>query len=150
MDAACDTDTGKGRAQHDFLIVGQQAINEYVRSPEEIAMLKRDIFPRSAKAFNCLLKLRQNDTVVESKKLFCDGRVLIDTGKTKDAILVLQRAAALDPKAAYAFNALGVAYRQEKESAKAVVAFTQAAQLAPSSWISMRSTRWTSYSPSAC
>ena len=112
--------------------IGQQAINEYVRAPEEITTLRRDLFPRSAKAFNCLLKLRPNDTVVESKKLFCDGRVLIDSGKTKEAIPVLQRAAALDPKAAYAFNALGVAYRLEKESAKAVIVFTQAAQLAPS------------------
>jgi uncharacterized caspase-like protein/Flp pilus assembly protein TadD len=112
--------------------IGQQAINEYVRAPEEISMLKRDIFPRSAKAFNCLLKLRPNDAVVEAKKLFCDGRVLIDEGKTKEAIPVLQRAAQLDPKAAYAFNALGVAYRQEKESVKAIICFTQAAQLAPS------------------
>jgi Flp pilus assembly protein TadD len=112
--------------------IGQQAINEYVRAPEEITMLRRDIFPRSAKAFNCLLKLRPDDAVVESKKLFCDGRVLIDNGKTKEAIPILQRAAALDPKAAYAFNALGVAYRQEKETSKATDAFTRAAQLAPS------------------
>jgi Flp pilus assembly protein TadD len=112
--------------------IGQQAINEYVRAPEAISMLRRDLFPRSAKAFNCLLKLRPNDAVVEAKKLFCDGRVLIDEGKTKEAIPVLQRAAQLDPKSAYAFNALGVAYRQEKENVKANICFTQAAQLAPS------------------
>lgn len=111
--------------------IGQQAINEYVRSPEEVSTLKRNLFPRGAKAFNCLLKLRPQDKIVESKKLFCDGRVLIDDGKTKEAIPVLQRAITLDPKAAYAFNALGVAYRQERDAAKAVEAFTQAAQLAP-------------------
>ncbi|HKP10594.1 MAG TPA: caspase family protein, partial [Blastocatellia bacterium] len=112
--------------------IGQQAINEYVRSPEEISTLRRDLFPRSARAFNCLLKLRPQDQVVEAKKLFCDGRVLIDGGKTKEAIPVLQRATALDPKAAYAFNALGVAYRQEKENSKATEAFMRATQLAPS------------------
>jgi tetratricopeptide (TPR) repeat protein len=112
--------------------IGQQAINEYVRSPEEVSTLRRNLFPRGAKAFNCLLKLRPQDQIVESKKLFCDGRVLIDDGKTKEAIPVLQRAVTLDPKAAYAFNALGVAYRQEKDNTKATEAFMKAAQLAPS------------------
>ncbi|MEN3335277.1 MAG: hypothetical protein V7641_4642 [Blastocatellia bacterium] len=111
--------------------IGQQAINEYVRSPEEVSTLRRNIFPRGAKAFNCLLKLRPQDQIVESKKLFCDGRVLIDDSKTKEAIPILQRAVTLDPKSAYAFNALGVAYRQEKNNAKATEAFLKAAQLAP-------------------
>jgi tetratricopeptide (TPR) repeat protein/uncharacterized caspase-like protein len=112
--------------------IGQQAINEYVRSPEEVSTLRRNLFPRGAKAFNCLLKLRPADQIVESKKLFCDGRVLIDDGKSKEAIPVLQRAVTLDPKAAYAFNALGVAYREQKDSAKATEAFQKAAALAPS------------------
>jgi uncharacterized caspase-like protein/tetratricopeptide (TPR) repeat protein len=111
--------------------IGQQAINEYVRSPEEVSTLRRDLFPRGAKAFNCLLKLRPQDQIVEAKKLFCDGRVFIDDSKSKEAIAVLQRAVALDPKAAYAFNALGVAYRQEKDNAKATEAFLKATQLAP-------------------
>ncbi|MFL6274782.1 MAG: caspase family protein [Blastocatellia bacterium] len=111
--------------------IGQQAINDYVRAPEEISNLRRNLFPRSARAFNCLLKLRPQDQIVESKKLFCDGRVLIDGGKAKEAIPILQHATVLDPKAAYAFNALGVAYRQEKDNSKAAESFLKAAQLAP-------------------
>lgn len=111
--------------------IGQQAINDYVRSPEKVSQLKRDVFPHAAKAFKCLMRLRPDDRIVESKQLFCEARVLIDNGKSKDAIPILQKAVTLDPRAAYLHNALAVAYRQEKDMANAMASFTRAATLAP-------------------
>ena len=111
--------------------IGQQAINDYVRSPEKVSQLRRDVFPHGAKAFKCLMRLRPDDKIVESKQLFCEARMLIDNGKSKDAIPMLQKAIALDPKAAYLHNALAVAYRQEKDQPQALESFTRAATLAP-------------------
>jgi tetratricopeptide (TPR) repeat protein len=111
--------------------IGQQAINDYVRSPEKVSQLKKAVFPHAAKAFMCLMRLRPEDKIVESKQLFCAARMLIDDGKSKEAIPMLQRAITFDPKAAYLHNALAVAYRQEKDPAKALESFTRAATLAP-------------------
>jgi uncharacterized caspase-like protein/tetratricopeptide (TPR) repeat protein len=111
--------------------IGQQAINDYVRSPEKVSQLKKDVFPHAAKAFKCLMRLRPEDKIVESKQLFCEARGLIDSGKSQDAIPILQKAITFDAKAAYLHNALAVAYRQEKDLPKAMESFTRAATLAP-------------------
>jgi tetratricopeptide (TPR) repeat protein/uncharacterized caspase-like protein len=109
--------------------IGQQAINDYVRS--FIFYLKRDLFRRAAEAFNYLKVLRPTDPQLESKRLFCEGRALIDQGNPKEAIALLKKSISVDPKATYSYNALGVAYEAMGENDKAMDMFKRAAQLTP-------------------
>jgi Flp pilus assembly protein TadD len=109
--------------------IGQHAINAYIRS--SVLQLRASDFRRSADAFRCLRTLNPNDAQLEVKQLFCEARVAIDEGKNQDAIVTLNRAISLDPKAGHLYNALGVAYEKEKDNERAVEAFKRAAQLAP-------------------
>jgi tetratricopeptide (TPR) repeat protein len=110
--------------------IGQQAINNYVNAP--ISGLTPDTFHRGAVAYNNLKQLsRTTSTQLEAKRLFCEGRALIVEGRKKEAIQMLEQAVALDPKAAYSYNALGVAYEGEKKEEKASDSFRRAADLAP-------------------
>ncbi len=109
--------------------IGQQAINDYVHAP--ISQLRRDTFHRAAQAFTYLKSFRPADPQLEAKRLFCEGRALIVESKPEAAIALLEQAISLDPKAAHAYNALGVAYEKRGKNDKAREAFTRAAELAP-------------------
>jgi tetratricopeptide (TPR) repeat protein len=109
--------------------IGQEAINDYVHSA--ISTLRPDLFRRGADAFTYLKQLSPGDQQIEPKRLFCDGRALIVESRTKDAIAQLQKAVALDARAAYSYNALGVAYERDGNTGKAGDLFKQAARLAP-------------------
>jgi Flp pilus assembly protein TadD len=109
--------------------IGQEAINDYVHSA--ISTLRPDLFRRGADAFTHLKQLSPGDQQIEPKRLFCDGRALIVESRTKEAIAQLQKAVALDARAAYSYNALGVAYERDGNTGKAVDLFKQAARLAP-------------------
>jgi len=109
--------------------IGQQAINSYVNS--SVSDLTPDLFRRGAVAFSRLKMLRPSDAQLEPKHLFCEGRALIIENRAKDAIEVLKRAVELDPRAAYSFNALGIAYEKENKDDRAREAFERAAVLAP-------------------
>ncbi|HXG94940.1 MAG TPA: tetratricopeptide repeat protein [Blastocatellia bacterium] len=109
--------------------IGQRAINDYVNA--SIADLAPDVFRRGAEAFARLKMLRPADAQIEPKHLFCEGRALISESRSKEAIDVLKRAIELDPRAAYAYNALGIAYEKDEKNDKAKDNFERAAQLAP-------------------
>src|SRR5262249_4454923 len=66
-----------------------------------------------------------------AKRLFCEGRALIVEDRIQEAIARLQEAVALDATAAYACNALGVAYERDNDLARATELFRRAARLAP-------------------
>ncbi|HEU4388803.1 MAG TPA: caspase family protein, partial [Blastocatellia bacterium] len=109
--------------------LGQEAINQYVHS--SIWQLDRDSFRRGAIAFNNLKQLNSGDPSLEAKYLFCSGRALIVEGRAPEALPLLQRAVTLDPKAAYIYNALGVAQERAGADREALSAFTRATELAP-------------------
>jgi tetratricopeptide (TPR) repeat protein len=108
---------------------GQRAINEYVHAP--ITEMRRDTFHRAARAFADLEMIRPGDQELEAKQLFCTGRALVVDGKFEQAVAALQKAAALDPRAAYIQNALGVAHERLDRNREAVQFFHSAASLAP-------------------
>src|SRR5262249_7690904 len=56
---------------------------------------------------------------------------LVDGGRGRDAIDVLNQARSINPKAAYCYNALGTAYEANKENDKALDCYKLAAALAP-------------------
>lgn len=109
--------------------IEQQAINEYVRSP--FSQLRPDLFHRAAAAVSYLKSLRPSDSSLEAKKLFFEGRALLVEKKPAEALEKLTKANALDPRAAYVQNALGVAYEAINKEEKALSAFKAAAALAP-------------------
>jgi len=108
---------------------GQRAINEYVHAP--ITEIRRDTFHRAAQAFAELETLRPAEPELEAKQLFCAGRALVVDGKYEQAATALGKAAALDPRAAYVQNALGVAYERLNRNRDALRYFQSAASLAP-------------------
>jgi Flp pilus assembly protein TadD len=112
--------------------IGQQAINEYVHS--SVTRVQAGIFRRGATALNRLMALRGDDSGLEARYLFCHGRALIVEGRATEAIEPLRRAVTLDPKAAYAHNALGLAYEHADSQQEALASFKRAADLA-SSWM---------------
>jgi uncharacterized caspase-like protein/tetratricopeptide (TPR) repeat protein len=108
---------------------GQSAINQYVHAP--VAELRRDIFHRAALAFGDLDKLRPGDQQLQAKQLFCTGRALVVDGKFDQAAAVLEKAAAVDPRAGYIQNGLGIAYERLNRNREAMRAFQSAARLSP-------------------
>jgi uncharacterized caspase-like protein/tetratricopeptide (TPR) repeat protein len=110
--------------------IGQVAINSYVHA--SAAQLQRNNFRQGAEAFRLLKHLYPNEQQYEAKYLFCEGRALIEEKRHKEALPILRRAVELDPRAAYAYNALGVAYEIDEDADKAFDTFKRAAELAPS------------------
>lgn len=109
--------------------IGQQAINNYVQA--SITTVNRNSFRLGAEAYRLLKTLNTSDPQIEAKYLFCDGRALIEENRANDAINALQQALKLDPRAAYAWNALGLAYEKRNDNDKALEAYKRAADLSP-------------------
>lgn len=112
-----------------FEAIGQQAISNYVQA--SINTVNRNSFRQGAEAYRLLKSINVTDPNIEAKYLFCEGRALIEENRVQDAIPVLQQAAKLDPRAAYTWNALGLAYEKRPDNDKAFDAYKRAADLAP-------------------
>ncbi|HKE22278.1 MAG TPA: caspase family protein [Bryobacteraceae bacterium] len=108
---------------------GQRTINEYLQAP--LTELRRDTFHRAAQAFSDLEMLRPGDAQLQAKRLFCTGRALVIDGKFPQAVAALEQAAAVDPRAGYIQNALGISYERLNKNREAVRAFQSAARLCP-------------------
>jgi tetratricopeptide (TPR) repeat protein len=116
-----------------FEAIGQKAINAYVQSSG--ADLKRGMFHQAAEAYRMMKAIQPNvDREIEAKNLFCDGRDLIEELRFGDAVAQLNKATTLDPKAAYAYQALGQAYQGIKENDLALTAMNRAIELSPA-WV---------------
>lgn len=109
--------------------IGQRAINDYVQLPP--ADLRPDTFHRAAIAFRFQRVLEPGETRLDAKRLFSEGRALIVERNYPRAIEALQRATALDPRAAYSYNALGLAHEALQRDGEAIGSFQAAAKLAP-------------------
>lgn len=109
--------------------IGQQSINNYVHS--SAAPYKRDQLLRASEAYNHLSALKPGDPEIKAKVYFSAARVLLAEGKVKQAIVLLEKSMAIDPKTACPYNALGVAYERSKDINKATDFYKRAVQLAP-------------------
>ncbi len=114
-----------------FESIGQHAINSYVQSSG--MEIKPGMFHNAAEAYRHLKLINPNpDQGVEAKYLFCEGRAKIEEGDYQSAADRFKQATELDPRSAYNYNGLGVAYRNLKSDDRAIDAFRRAAELAPS------------------
>ncbi|MEP7337338.1 MAG: tetratricopeptide repeat protein [Acidobacteriota bacterium] len=110
---------------------GQNAINFYVQSSG--VKSQRGMFHTAAEAFRLLKLMAPNaDQSAEAKLLFCEGNAKFEDNLFPDAIERFNQATKLDPRAAYSYNALGMACRSLKKDSQAIDAFKRAAELAPS------------------
>jgi Flp pilus assembly protein TadD len=113
-----------------FESIGQKAINAYVQTSG--TMIKRGMFREAAEAYRLMKTIQPNVTrETEAKHLFCDGRALIEDQQYGAAVTQLNKAVALDPRAAYAHHALGLAYRGLGKPDQAIAALRRAVELAP-------------------
>ena len=109
--------------------IGQKSVNNYVKTsaaPFSPAQLRE-----ASEAYANLKTLKPGDAQVEAKSLFSTARVMLAEGKVKQAIAMLERSMAVDPKTACPYNALGVAYEKTNDIEKALNFYKRAAQLSP-------------------
>ena len=71
--------------------LGQVCVNDYVQSTA--AGPKAAMLERAVTAYDRLLTLRPNDSDIELRKLFCQGRVQIAQQRFAEALVTLERAA---------------------------------------------------------
>jgi tetratricopeptide (TPR) repeat protein len=108
---------------------GQQVLLRYLEGDAVPQTL--DSFESGARFFQAARLLTPESSVLESKDLFCRGRALIFEKRYSDSIALLERAARIDPKGAYVFNALGINYLETSRFDLAIAAFRDAIRLAP-------------------
>ncbi len=109
--------------------IGQKSVNNYVKTsaaPFNAVQLRE-----ASEAYANLKTLKPGDAQVEAKSLFSTARVMLAEGKVKQAIAMLERSMAIDPKTACPYNALGVAYERTNDIEKALNFYRRAAQLSP-------------------
>lgn len=87
---------------------GQEIMSRYLEG-DEVPQTKAD-FDRCARLFQEALNLAPGAAFDHSRALFCNGRAQIFIGQYDDAQRLLDDSIRLDPRRAYAYNALGIAY----------------------------------------
>jgi tetratricopeptide (TPR) repeat protein len=113
-----------------FESIGQKAINAYVQSSG--AERTRGMFYEAAEAYRLMKTIQPNvPRETEAKHLFCGGRAMIEELRFDDAVVQLNKAVTLDPRAAYAYHALGEAYQGLKKPDLALAAMRRASELSP-------------------
>jgi Flp pilus assembly protein TadD len=109
--------------------LGQACVNDYVQSTATGP--KKLMLRRAVDAYERLQLLRPNDPDIETRKIFCRGRLQIAEGQFAAAVTSLQEALKRDPQFACAHNALGVAFGRLNRGSDARKAFEAAARLTP-------------------
>lgn len=107
----------------------QACVSDYVQSTK--LGPKAALLDRAVAAFEALKVLRPNDPALETRRLFCQGRLDIARSRFDQAVSSLSAAIARDSNFACAHNALGVAYGRLGKVKEARLAFETAATLTP-------------------
>ena len=108
---------------------GQQVLLRYL-SGEQAPQTRGD-FLSGAAHFRAARALTPESLYLEAREAFCEGRALLFDKDFDGSAGLLERAARLDAAGAYSFNALGIAYLERADYARAVLSFRDAARRAP-------------------
>ncbi len=119
----------QGRLRSALEDEAQQVLLRYLEG-DQIPQTKDD-FRLGELYLEAAALLPPDSTIVESKKYFFRGRALIFDKKYPEAVSALELAARLDPRGAYSFNGLGIAYLEQADYVRAKLAFRDAIQRAP-------------------
>lgn len=127
----------KEAMQEDLVIAlataGDRVLADYRRGDQ---MIKLDAakYEEGAQLFGRAMQLDPQDTTLPPKAKFMTGRALVANRRYSEAISVLREAIALDPDAAYSYNALGIAYMEQQQWNEAIESF-RAALARAEKWI---------------
>ncbi len=108
---------------------GQACVADYVASTT--AGPKKALLAKAVESLGLLRQLRPYDASIETRRLFCLGRLQIASNEFGAAVESLQASLARDGNFACARNALGVALGRLGRGGEARAAFEQAAKLTP-------------------
>src|SRR5262249_29909183 len=87
---------------------GQEILSRYLEG-DEVPQTKAD-FDRCARLFEEAFKIRPEAEFNRSRALFCRGGARVFDGQYDDAQRLLDSSIQIDPRRAYAYNALGIAH----------------------------------------
>jgi protein O-mannosyl-transferase len=90
----------------------------------------KDDFAQGARYMEAARRLTQESLFLEGRENFFDGRALLFDKNFPSAAAMLEQSVRIDPGAAYAYNALGIAYLEQAQYDKAIPAFRDAARRA--------------------
>jgi tetratricopeptide (TPR) repeat protein len=108
---------------------GEQVLLTYLRG-EELPQTP-DQFSEGERIFASALQLQPGSPYLTARERFCHGRFLVFQKKYADAIGSLRQSIRLEPRAGYAYNALGIAYLEMARYDDAAHAFQDAIDRAP-------------------
>jgi len=91
----------------------------------------RQEFEQGARYMEAARSLTRESLFLEGRQDFFAGRALLFEKKFPDAANLIEQSVRIDPNAAYAYNALGIAYLEQGQFDKAIPAFRDAAHRAP-------------------
>src|SRR2546428_155745 len=115
----------------------QRTILKYLRGGDIV--WNAALFDEGADLLDRTQRLFKASTAFEPQKRFFAGRAFIERGDYAQAVPELQRALAIDPEAAYAYNALGLALWKQNRLQEALQPLQRSIQLAPN-WTYPRDT----------
>ena len=88
-------------------------------------------FDQGARYMQAARTLTRESLFLEGREDFFSGRALLFDKKFADAAGLIEQSVRIDPGAAYAYNALGIAYLEQAQYDKAIPAFRDAFRRAP-------------------
>ncbi len=108
---------------------GEEVLLRYLKGDE--TPQTRDDFVRGGRIFEEALLLQPGAPYLMARATFCEGRSAVFEKDYGRAIELLENSIRLDPSAAYAYNALGIAYLERANYPLAIAAFEDAIRRAP-------------------
>jgi tetratricopeptide (TPR) repeat protein len=88
-------------------------------------------FDAGSKYMEAAMRLTPESLYLEGRNDFFEGRGLLYDKQYPQAATLLEQSVRIDPGEAYGYNALGIAYLEQADFAKAIPAFRDAARRAP-------------------
>ncbi len=108
---------------------GEQVLLTYLRG-EEVPQTPEQ-FSLGERIFGAALQIQPGSPYLAARESFCHGRLLVFQKNYPDAVDALEESIRLEPRAAYAYNALGIAYLEVANYSAAAGAFQDAIDRAP-------------------
>ena len=108
---------------------GEQVLLDYLKGEE--TPQNPDQYFKGEQIFKAALQLQPGSPYLSARASFCHGRFLVFKKNYTNAVEALQHSIRLEPNAAYAYNALGIAYLEMGEYTAAENAFLDAIDRAP-------------------
>jgi tetratricopeptide (TPR) repeat protein len=123
----------KEAAKDDLLIAlasaGEKVLWAYRRG-DQVIQLDSAKYQDAALLFARASEIEPDDTALRYKAKFLSGRLLVENHRYAEALSALREAIAIDPDAAYSYNALGIAYLDQQSWNDAITNFKAASERA--------------------